>query len=58
MCRIELAALSTGLGDLAQVTPQEAEARATREGRIFERMWDYLSYGDPELPQPNQGTEQ
>ena len=36
--------------------PAEAEARATRQGRIFERMWDYLSYGDPELPQPNQGT--
>ncbi len=56
MCRVELAALSSGLTDLPVVLPAEAEARATRQGRIFERMWDYLSYGDPELPQPNQGT--
>ena len=25
-------------------------ARATRSGRIIERMWEYLSAGDPELP--------
>ncbi|MBL7249368.1 class II aldolase/adducin family protein [Alloalcanivorax sp. C16-2] len=27
---------------------QEARRRATRSGRIFERMWDYLTHGDPE----------
>ncbi|WP_087723910.1 class II aldolase/adducin family protein [Pandoraea sp. PE-S2T-3] len=27
----------------------ECEARATRSGRIIERMWEYLSAGDPEL---------
>lgn len=53
MCRVELAALSSGLTDLPVILPAEAKARATRQGRIFERMWDYLSYGDPELPQPN-----
>jgi HCOMODA/2-hydroxy-3-carboxy-muconic semialdehyde decarboxylase len=53
MCRIELAALSAGLGDAPTVTATEAETRATRQGRIFERMWDYLSHGDPELPAPN-----
>lgn len=27
----------------------ECRARATRSGRIIERMWEYLSAGDPEL---------
>lgn len=50
MCRIELVALQTGLSDLAPVIPgPEAEARATRAGRIIERMWDHLTAGDPEL---------
>ncbi|MAM74351.1 class II aldolase/adducin family protein [uncultured Tistrella sp.] len=49
VCRIELAALSTGLGDSAPVIgPEAAAARATRAGLIFERMWDYLTDGDPE----------
>ena len=52
MCRIELAALSAGLPDAPTLDIAEANERATRQGRIFERMWDYLSYGDPELPQP------
>lgn len=50
MCRIELIALQTGLADSAPVIPPaEAEARATRTGRIIERMWDHLVAGDPEL---------
>ncbi|PCH95555.1 MAG: class II aldolase [Rhodobacteraceae bacterium] len=53
MCRIELAALSTGLSQAPTISNSQAEERATRQGRIFERMWDYLSYGDPELPQQN-----
>lgn len=52
MCRIELAALSAGLPDAPKLSEAEANARATRQGRIFERMWDYLSHGDPELPEP------
>lgn len=49
MCRIELAALAAGLGQTAPViAPDEAAARATRAGRIFERMWDHLTFGDPE----------
>lgn len=47
-CRIELAALSAGLGDAPTITPQAAALRATRAGLIFERMWDYLTAGDPE----------
>jgi HCOMODA/2-hydroxy-3-carboxy-muconic semialdehyde decarboxylase len=49
MCRVELAALSAGQGDAPTISPSDADQRATRQGRIFERMWDYLSYGDPEL---------
>lgn len=50
MCRVELAALAAGLADSAPVIdPDAAAVRATRSGRIFERMWDYLTEGDPEL---------
>lgn len=50
MCRIELIALQTGLADVAPVIAgPQAEARATRAGRIIERMWDHLTAGDPEL---------
>lgn len=30
------------------LTEQEIQVRRTRTGRIFERMWDYLTFGDPE----------
>ncbi len=51
MCRIELAALAAGLAATAPViSAEEAAARATRAGRIFERMWDHLTCGDPERP--------
>lgn len=50
MCRVELAALASGLAAGAPVIGEaEAAARATRAGRIFERMWDHLTAGDPEL---------
>ncbi|MDT0684561.1 class II aldolase/adducin family protein [Roseicyclus sp. F158] len=49
-CRIELAALATGLEGAPEISAEEAERRATRSGRIFERMWDHLTAGDPELP--------
>lgn len=49
MCRIELAALASGLASCAPVIGQEdALRRATRAGLIFERMWDHLTAGDPE----------
>ncbi|MDO5604136.1 MAG: class II aldolase/adducin family protein [Paracoccus sp. (in: a-proteobacteria)] len=48
-CRIELAALASGLAETAPVIdPDAAAERATRSGRIFERMWDHLTWGDPE----------
>lgn len=49
MCRVELAALATNLADAPIINETQANMRATRQGRIFERMWDYLTYGDPEL---------
>jgi len=49
-CRLELEALKTGLADSApQISPEAARFRATDKGRIFERMWDFLTNGDPEL---------
>ncbi|GAA6177693.1 hypothetical protein NBRC116593_36130 [Sulfitobacter pacificus] len=53
MCRVELAAMAANLPDAPIIHTAQAEMRATRQGRIFERMWDYLSYGDPELPNLN-----
>lgn len=47
-CRIELAALASGLADAPVIGPAAAAERATKAGRIFERMWDFLTEGDPE----------
>jgi len=48
--RLELAVLAAGL-DAASVvlSRDECMRRATTEGAIFERMWDHLVAGDPEL---------
>jgi HCOMODA/2-hydroxy-3-carboxy-muconic semialdehyde decarboxylase len=47
--RMDLALRGAGLSDLAAVIPQaDAELRATRVGRIFERMWEYLTADDSE----------
>lgn len=47
--RIELQLRSAGLASEAGVlTPEQASRRATRSGRIFERMWEYLGADDPE----------
>jgi HCOMODA/2-hydroxy-3-carboxy-muconic semialdehyde decarboxylase len=48
-CRVELAALAAGLADAPTIAPEAAAERATRSGRIIERMWNYLTAGDPEL---------
>lgn len=48
--RIELGVLAAGLeSDSATLDAAERERRATGSGGIFERMWDYLTTGDPEL---------
>ncbi len=45
--RVELEALSTGIEPIRFSDAQSA-ARATWNGRLLERMWDYLVHGDPE----------
>ena len=45
--RVELDALSAGIEPIRFSDAQSA-ARATWNGRLLERMWDYLTHGDPE----------
>ncbi|WP_255448592.1 class II aldolase/adducin family protein [Telmatospirillum sp. J64-1] len=47
--RVELDCLAVGsAAEPAFLTPEETVLRATGAGRIYERMWDYLTSGDPE----------
>lgn len=49
-CRVELEALRSGLAETSPViSDEECKARATRAGMIIERMWDFLTHGDPEI---------
>ncbi|MDB6157454.1 MAG: decarboxylase protein [Gammaproteobacteria bacterium] len=45
--RVELAVLGTGLEGRV-LTLEETKDRAVTSGRIVERMWDWLTAGDPE----------
>jgi HCOMODA/2-hydroxy-3-carboxy-muconic semialdehyde decarboxylase len=47
--RVELAVLSTGLQG-QEYSAAEAKDRAVTAGRLVERMWDWLTAGDPEVP--------
>lgn len=51
--RVELGVLATGL-DGTQLTAEEATTRAIWGGRLVERMWQYLTFGDPEADQTTQ----
>ncbi|NQV54865.1 MAG: class II aldolase/adducin family protein [Rhodospirillales bacterium] len=44
------AAIDKGAGEERLFTYEQAEIRAVGTGRIYERMWDYLTQNDPELP--------
>lgn len=47
--KLELAVLAAGLDqDSVVLDAAERERRATSKGGIFERMWEYLTHGDPE----------
>lgn len=46
--RIELIVRGAGLGDAPILSAEECSLRATNSGRIYERMWEYLTAGDPE----------
>jgi HCOMODA/2-hydroxy-3-carboxy-muconic semialdehyde decarboxylase len=48
--RLELAVRAAGLEQASVVlSPDECRERATSTGAIFERMWEHLTAGDPEL---------
>jgi HCOMODA/2-hydroxy-3-carboxy-muconic semialdehyde decarboxylase len=47
--RLELAVHAAGLqSESAVLSEEECARRATGNGLIFERMWDFLTAGDPE----------
>jgi HCOMODA/2-hydroxy-3-carboxy-muconic semialdehyde decarboxylase len=48
MARVELDVLSSDDGTAKCYSDLEARERATFEGRVVERMWNYLTAGDPE----------
>lgn len=48
--KVELAVLGAGLeSDSIILSAEEREKRAVSAGGIFERMWEYLTDGDPEV---------
>lgn len=47
--RVELDVLASGVPG-PTFDEDECAARATLQGRIFERMWDWLTWNDPETP--------
>lgn len=47
--QVEMQVRTLGLENSAPVfTADQAKARAGSAGRIYERMWDYMTHGDPE----------
>ncbi len=55
--RVELDALSTaGAGEPAFFSEREAKVRSTWSGGILDRMWDFLTAGDPENDFPAEAT--
>lgn len=47
--RVEVALMQMGQdGDHTLLSADEVSARQVTAGRVYERMWDYLSFGDPE----------
>ncbi len=46
--RVELDLLQAGYDGPPMLPEAEAKERATWEGRVWERMWDFLTHGDPE----------
>lgn len=51
--RVETGLMSMGQdGDHTLLTPDETIARQVVAGRVYERMWEYLTCGDPETVDP------
>ena len=36
------------------LTPDEIKARQVSSGRVFERLWEFMTDGDPEAPDVNE----
>lgn len=49
MARIDLAGRAAGLADAPTLDAEACKQRATWQGAIAERMFNYLSHGDPEV---------
>jgi HCOMODA/2-hydroxy-3-carboxy-muconic semialdehyde decarboxylase len=48
--RVETGLMSLGQdGDHTLLTPDETVARQVTAGRVYERMWEHLTFGDIEL---------
>lgn len=48
--KTELAVMASGQEAASIIfSPEQSKARAVSSGRIFERMWEYLTDGDPEV---------
>ncbi|SAL12660.1 class II aldolase/adducin-like protein [Caballeronia peredens] len=47
--RVEFNVRTMRLEEASTMSAEDAEQRATTSGRVIERMWEYLSAGDPEL---------
>jgi HCOMODA/2-hydroxy-3-carboxy-muconic semialdehyde decarboxylase len=52
MARVELLGRAAGLANSPTLTEEAARSRATWSGGIVERMWDFLTSGDPERDEP------
>lgn len=51
--RVEVALMQMGQdGDHTLLAPDEVTARQVVAGRVYERMWEHLSFGDPERCEP------
>jgi HCOMODA/2-hydroxy-3-carboxy-muconic semialdehyde decarboxylase len=48
--RVELDLRSTGFDGPPMLETAAALQRATWEGRVWERMWEYVTHTDPEMP--------
>jgi HCOMODA/2-hydroxy-3-carboxy-muconic semialdehyde decarboxylase len=47
--RVEVGLMQMGQdGEHTLLTPEETVARQVVAGRVYERMWEYLTFGDPE----------
>jgi HCOMODA/2-hydroxy-3-carboxy-muconic semialdehyde decarboxylase len=49
---LDLRAIVSSGASPTELSASEAKCRATWDGAILERMWAYLTHGDPEVQTP------